>query len=302
LKDTVVILLSDKRSGSTWFETELCSHSEVQHLHFTPHAYHESHYWVKAACMLTPNGKKFSGNVSPYHYGYPAAARKSVIRTVRGNVSEFVAPMEAEQLIFEGWEALCRQFAQPVFFEKSPQHPHHWAAMELMLKWMQRTRYRVRFIGLVRNPMAMLYSAAKLFYTDPEKRQHDWLLANQNILKLARLVGDDRFLQVRYEDLVVDPTEGFSSICRFIGINHEHHIGCSVKSSSLCKWRDDPAFDFHLDERVAAFAQNLGYGLDDVFNPPKPPAGRLEQLRRKVSLRFNRARSRLYNRIKRFRS
>lgn len=250
--------------------------------------------------MLTPNGRKFPGNVSPYRYGHPAAARKSIIRTVQGNVPEFVPPREAEHLIFEGWEALCRQFARPVFFEKSPQHAHHWAAMELMLSWMRRTSYRVRLIALVRNPMAMLYSASKLFYTDPEKRQHDWVLANQNIRKLAQLVGSDRFLQVRYEDLVVNPTGGFSSICRFIGIDHEHHIGRSVRSSSLSKWRDDPAFDFHLDERVAAFAQSLGYGEADVFNPPKPASGRTKQLRRKVSLRFNRTRSRLYNRIKRF--
>jgi len=212
-----------------------------------------------------------------------------------------VAPLDNEQLIFEGWEALCREFAQPVFFEKSPQHPHHWAALSLMLQWAQKTDFRVRFVGLVRNPMAVIYSAMQLFYTDPVKRQYGWLEANQNILKLTRLLRDDQFLQLKYEDLVANPVQGFSAVCRFIGITYDDQIGRSVIDAPLFKWREDPTFDYQLDERVAAFAQSLGYPEDDLLNPTQQQSRFLRRTYRSLFLKAKRTQSRLYNKIKRIR-
>ena len=72
---TVVILLSDKRSGSTLFERELCKHSEIAHVRFTPHTYNETHYWVKAACMLPTAKEGFSGDSRPDSYGSAMSAR-----------------------------------------------------------------------------------------------------------------------------------------------------------------------------------------------------------------------------------
>ena len=122
---TVVILLSDKRSGSTLFEREICKHDGIQHVSYTPHTYNETHYWIKAACLLSKEEQDFSGGSRPDSYGPAAATRKSLIKTIQGNVPEFVVPENDEQLVFEGWDAMCRQFAQPVFFEKSPHHAHH---------------------------------------------------------------------------------------------------------------------------------------------------------------------------------
>jgi len=39
MNPTVVILLSDKRSGSTMFQEELCKHPDVRHVDYTPHTY-----------------------------------------------------------------------------------------------------------------------------------------------------------------------------------------------------------------------------------------------------------------------
>ena len=297
---TVVILLSDKRSGSTVFERELCKHRDVKHIHFTPHTYNETHYWVKAACILPTTAEDFSGGVRPDSYGSSTAARKSLFRTIQANVLNFVAPDDDELLVFEGWEALCRQFAQPIFFEKSPHHVHHWAALDLMSRWIENTDFRVRIIGLVRNPMAVMHSALQLFYTDPQPRQFGWVYANRNILRMAKLLGVEQFKLVRYEDLVKSPAKGFRDICDFIGIEYQNQIGASVNTHSLFKWRDDQAFDFQLDKSVATFAQSLGYSKADLCNPPKPQAGPLQRINRILFLGFKRAQSRLYNKVKRF--
>lgn len=296
---TVVILLSDKRSGSTWFERELCKHRDVRHIHFTPHTYNETHYWVKAACILPTATEDFSGGVRPDAYGSSTAARKSLVKTIQGNVPDFVVPDDAEKLVFEGWNVLCKQFAHPVFFEKSPQHPHHWAALELLVSWIRTTDYQVRVIGLVRNPMSVMYSALQLFQTDPQNRQFGWAHANRNILKFGELLNDEQFYFVRYEDVVRQPELEFRKLCDFIGIDYESAVGQSVHDSSLNKWRDDVTYTLQLDESVSALAREFGYSEQDLYNPPKPEPWILDKIQRELVLKFKRGKSKVYNFIKR---
>ena len=115
-----VILLSDKRSGSTMFLREMRSHPDIQTVAYSPHNL-ETIYWVHSAILLKlapetfTNGKAFMGNRPP------AAARVYLIDCITNNVPAFQVPKDDRRLVFEGWEALCHRFAQPVFFEKSPQ-------------------------------------------------------------------------------------------------------------------------------------------------------------------------------------
>lgn len=295
----VVILLSDKRSGSTMLERELCRHPGIQHIRFTPHSYNESHFWLKSACLLSTDPKGFSGGVRPNSYGSPSAIRKSLVSTVQGNVPDFQIPTDDRELVFKGWEALCEEFAHPVFFEKSPQHPHHWAALELILEWAKMTEYTVRFIGLVRNPMAVMYSAQQLFFTEPEKRQFGWVTGNRNIQKLARLVGPEQFLWMKYENLIGNPDSGFKEICELIGVLPDSKLGQSVNADSLYKWREDSAFQFQLDPEVAIFAREFGYLDEELINPPKPQLGIGRRVFRNLRFKMKRAESLLYNSVKR---
>jgi hypothetical protein len=295
---TVVILLSDKRSGSTLFEKEICKHPEIEHVQFTPHTYNETHYWVKAACLLSTTGESFAGGVRPDSYGSVNSTRQSLIKTIQGNVNGFVVPQSDEQLIFEGWNALCSQFARPVFFEKSPHHSHHWAALELILQWVETTDYRVRVIGLVRNPMAVIYSALNLFHTDPRRRQFGWVNGNRNILKVAESLRNEQFKLIRYEDLVTNPKNQFKAVCEFIGVDFQSHIGASANAHSLQKWREDANFDLQLDESVANFAKELGYNHEDLLNPSKRQVGAVKRFNRDLSRRLKRAKSRLHDKVK----
>lgn len=270
---TVVILLSDKRSGSTMFQRELCKHPQIQSVAYSPHTYLETHHWLKGAVLLGMTPETFAGGVVYPGYGSPANARTYLIDCVKRNVPEFQIPKNDRALVFEGWEALCDRFAQPVFFEKSPQLLSQWAALSLMLEWMGQTRFKVKIIGLTRNPLSVQYSAFQLFHTDPVKRQYAWLESQKNMLAFRSLLQPGDFLHVRYEDIIEGPKKAFARVYEFIGVGKSPEIGADVHSESLTKWKDDPYFTLRLDPVVKQMAIGFGYRDNDLENPvkPKPP-------------------------------
>lgn len=277
---TVVILLSDKRSGSTILQDELCRHANVQHVKTSPHTYSETHHWLEAAVILDRPAALYSGGVTYKGYGGQANARAYMKDLLEANIPGYQAPEDDNELVFGGWDALCQHFGQEVFFEKSPQVLAHWAALDLLLQWVETTDHVVRIIGLVRNPLAVQYSAKALFTTDPNARQYGWLEIQRNLLAVQSALDDDQFCLVRYEDMIARPEDIFAELCDFIGIARDPAIGSEVNSGSLDKWRLDPEYDFQLDPAVARFARFFGYEGTELQNPT--PAG---QRSAKVSMR-----------------
>jgi hypothetical protein len=264
---TVVILLSDKRSGSTMFQDALCTHPKVQTVEYSPHTYLETHHWLKAAVLLSVHPSLFSNGKTYKNYGSRKNARTYLEAEIRGNLSTYEIPKDDKQLVFEGWEALCDRFAQPVFFEKSPQHLAHWAALSLLLEWVQQTKkYKVKIIGLVRNPMAVQYSAFKLFRSLPNKRQYDWLNIHKNLLAFKSLLHEEQFQLIRYEDIVDDSETTLKSICDFIGIKYDSLMALKIHGNSKTKWNNDPYFTLNLDSSVVKMAHRFGYSASVLEN------------------------------------
>ena len=206
------MLLSDKRSGSTMFQRELCKHSDIQHVEYSPHTYFETHHWLKAACILDVPKQEFYAHHPHRGYGSKAAAKRYIVDCIKGNVPGFDVPDNKHDLVFNGWEALCERFSEPVFFEKTPHYIGHWASLDLILKWMGITKYEVKIIGLVRNPVSVLYSAYHLFHTDPEERQFAWANAYRNLLAFKELLQPEQFHLVRYEDIIDQPRQTFENV------------------------------------------------------------------------------------------
>ena len=299
MKPTVVFILSDKRSGSTFLERELARHPLIQHVAYTPHTYNETHYWVKAARLLEMPEQLFSGEEYPGSYGGVKKTRDSLITTIKGNVADFVVPDDDRELVFKGWDALCAAYAKPVFIEKSPHHIHNWAALELMLEWMGQTDTPVLFIGLIRNPMSVMYSAFQLFGTDPAQRQFGWMRATQNLVLLERLLGEEAFRWVRYENLVEQPEWEFSRLCEFIGVDFMHDMGASAHTKSKRLWEADPVFRLQLDPAVKRLAICFGYSQGDLHNPQKPELPLSKRIQHRIGNSCRRYYSRLYNLYKR---
>lgn len=268
----VVILLSDKRSGSTMLQRELCRHPDVSTVDYSPHTYLETHHWLKSAVVLRMKPEMFADGRVYNGYGSWESARTYLVDGILGNVPDFVIPESDIELAFQGWEAICEKFSSPVFFEKSPQLLAHWAALDLLLQWRSRTSFDVKLIGLIRNPMAVSYSAQELFHTDPRKRQYSWRRNYENLERVAEIVGDDLYM-LRYEDLVGRTAESFDNLCEFIGIERMPQLGDSISDNSIEKWRTDPDFYFELDETVGKFAGRYRYPPEELANIGKklPP-------------------------------
>lgn len=91
---TVVILLSDKRSGSTIFQTEFTRHAAVTGLRYSSHTYLESHHWLKGAVMLQRPDRLFAGGRTYRNYGGRRNARTYMIDTILGNLPDFAPPAQ----------------------------------------------------------------------------------------------------------------------------------------------------------------------------------------------------------------
>lgn len=286
MKKTVVILLSDKRSGSTMFQRELCKHPDIQTVDYSPHTYLETHHWLKAAVMLGIDPALFSGGKVYGGYGSRQNARTYMEDCICKNVPSFKVPDSDRALVFEGWEALCDRYAQPVFFEKSPQFLSHRGCLELMLEWIRQTTFQVKVIGLSRNPLSVIYSAQALFHTAPESRQYGWLQAHENLLHFQSHLAPDQFMLAKYEDIIQQPVQAFKQVCQFIGMAEHAAIGQGVHASSANKWEADPFFTLRLDDSVKAMANRLNYTDSELINPEKPRPSLFYRVRRKAAGRF----------------
>ena len=295
MKPTVVILLSDKRSGSTMFQDELCRHPDIKHVEYSPHTYFETHHWLKAACMMDMDPTLFSGGKVYGGYGGKKNARTYMEDCIKKNVPSFLVPADNKELVFQGWNALCGEYAQPVFFEKSPQIIAHWAALQLLLEWIKQTDYKVKIIGLVRNPLSVLYSAEKLFGTDPEKRQYGWVEIHKNLLQLKEQMPSEDFMLCKYEDIIQQPIKRFEAISEFIGVEADSTIGSGVHGNSVNKWESDPFFTIQLDESVKEMAYHFGYTDTELHNPEKKSPKLVYRLQRKIEVTRRLLLSRLHD-------
>lgn len=263
----VVILLSDKRSGSTMFQQELCRHPDIQTVPYSPHTYEETHWWLMAAVLLDRPGRLFAEGRRYEGYGSRANARAYMVDLLSECVPDFDPPRDNRSLVFDGWEALCQAFAKPVFFEKSPQFLAHWAALSLLLEWIERTKLDVKVVTMVRNPHGAMYSAAKLFGTEPAERQFGWLETCVNLLAIEQMLPRGSHMRLRYEDLTERADGAFKDVCDFVGVAHDPAVGKGVRAGSVEKWRGDPGYGLALDPSVRQIAMRLGYSDTELDNP-----------------------------------
>jgi hypothetical protein len=249
-----VIVLSSKSSGSSALQKLLCHGTNARHVQHTRHGEYETLYWTKAASILgLPQAQLLASEVPIA----PRKARTDLITLLAHNVPTFVPPSNDEALVFEGWRALCKRFA-PVFVEKSPHHLQQWSCLELMASAVRKLPdIEFRFIGLVRNPMDMLYSAWRRWRLAPQDAQYEWFQAHQNLQRFKELVGD-RLTIICYETLV-----SHDGVARAM-LNKMEIAGTQMRVSSLHKnsvlsWKRDTSYGFQLDSTVAELAAEYGY-------------------------------------------
>lgn len=260
-----VVILSTKSAGSSALQDLLCRYTDAKHVEHTRHVQHETLYWTKAASILGRQQIKIPDSEVPIP---PRKALNDLRSLLIANLPDFSLPSDPRQLVFEGWRQLCRRFG-PVFVEKSPHHLHQWAALELLIdavRLMPDTDFR--FIGLVRNPMDVLYSMWRRWRADPKRHQHHWRLAYENLRRFEQQVAG-QLLVLRYEDLAAHGN-ATRRLIEFIDRRPTAEAERYIHAQSLRRWKDDRWYGFQLDPQVERLASSFGYSSDDLHNKSYP--------------------------------
>ena len=255
-----IIILSTKSSGSSALQNLLSKLPQVNHISKTRHFEYETLYWTKAASVLgLPQVDMLDSEVPISKKG----ARLDLINLLSDNLDSYTPPKSNDELIFGGWKLLCENYS-PVFLEKSPHHLHQWSALELINECIERIpEVDFLIVGLVRNPMAILYSAWDRWKSIPEQNQYEWFTAYRNLLRFKDLVKD-KLVIIRYEDMVND-TSCLKEVFEFIGLT-ENYTNGYLHSNSIEKWNKDKLFGFKLSEEVKNLAEKFGYSRKEMDN------------------------------------
>jgi hypothetical protein len=260
-KTKVILLLSDKRSGSTFFQEMFNLRSEISTVKYTPHSNGETHFWTMAAVLLDDRLMKKQVFLNQYNgYGSVRSTRILMHRLLERN--GVLIDREITQLedIFYYWEKLIESSGNQFFFEKSPQLLSSFSATLLLVKWLNCTMKDVFVIGLIRNPYAVLNSAYQLFHTNPEKRQFGWLDIYRNLYFIKGIFPNDYVLIVKYEDLVSTPDVIFKTLSDKLGITEwDRKSFSSIKQDSIDTWKTSSLLNNGLNQYVEILSNIVGY-------------------------------------------
>ena len=284
-----VILLTEKSSGSSIFQREITKHSNISTVAWTPHSEAETLYWVKAANMLGYPDTAFWASCPPFPKRF---SRRSLEKIVQKNTGKLPDTDDTWSFLVQGWGSLVSAFG-PVFFEKSPHHLNQWPALSCLNRYVKSSTADVKFIGLVRNPLSVIYSTHTRWHSQAYERQFMWEQSYRNLLAMKQIYSSCQLMIVRYEDLIADPRNEFEKVLSFIGLDFEDAIGKDLHARSLNKWDQDDSFSFKVHPAVMELGKQFGYSeqemtcLKDGVRDRPPGPGRvgriLIDLRKKVN-------------------
>jgi hypothetical protein len=163
-----------------------------------------------------------------------------------------------------GWMgSYLRGVGKRRILEKTPMNVH-------VVSWLLASFADARVLHIYRDPRAVAasFSASTQHWTDhmaPELAAEMW--RTEVGLALDKGVGaPDRFLNIRYEDLVAHPVDGFRDVLEFLGEPTEPllpHVLEATDRSRVDRWKEVlPPFEVEAVERICAeLMSRLGYPL-----------------------------------------
>lgn len=222
--ERAVFVLSPPRSGSTLLRILLAGNSGL----FAPPELHLLPYRT-----MTERRKALSGAHTDHLLEGVARALMQLNGWDAAQALAFVADCEQQGMTTK---AFYRELQAPLKGERLLVDKTPWYIVDVdILKRIDRDFIDPLYIHLVRHPLGMVrsYEESSMQRLLPPSAAQDggfgsrelaeltWLLAQQNTLEIAKQVPAGRWLQVQYEDLVVEPEAVLRRVCGFIGVPYE---------------------------------------------------------------------------------
>ena len=281
----ILFLLSSPRSGSTLLRVMLAGHSRL----FCPPELH-----LLAFATMGERGKFFTGPRKFLNEGLIRALMelKQVGAAEAGAVVEaWEAGNSSTADVFASLQDLA---GDRLLVDKSPSY----GESPEILRRARELFPAARYIHLMRHPCAMMESFVRNRFdkllgvetTSPWRMAEEaWTRINRNILELMGEVGTDRWLSLKYEDLVAQTDESARELCRFLEIPFQpallnpyegermtdgvHAVSLSIGDPNFLKhdrieteltdaWKGKMPPDLELATATLETAASLGYRMD----------------------------------------
>jgi hypothetical protein len=260
-KQRCYFILSTKSSGSSVLQRHLSALTSAR-LPTSHHEERETLFFTKAASVLGLPQVKLENSEVPYS---PLEAGQDLQRFLEQNVGSWTASLRTEDDIFRAWTTVVRSAPEDLV-EKSPHHLYEKSVVHLMERYADaEPQIDVRFIGLVRNPLATLCSSWRRFGLRPANEERHWRRAYRLLLDLQAR-KPQLVTIITYERLVRDPQE----LATLLAIETATPTSERIHDDSLERWRQDDAFAHHLSEETIRLAERFGYARDELLNDREP--------------------------------
>jgi hypothetical protein len=257
----VIYILSEKSSGSSYLFRCLYDALKISKYPKTHHFESETLYWTKAASVLERPQLKMLASSVPYEKD---RARSELKRFLDNNLLDPIDYNSDEEMIFNGWFALIKQFG-PVFIEKSPHHLLQWSALELMLEFEARFSEHINchYVCIIRNPKDVFLSQFRRWNVSPNLLENQWLITYMNWEKFSKLSTKSlKISTVKYEDLINDTSEVVEKLCNTFNVTCDFEGKEAARSSKSCKRRS--VFGYNFSSSVLFITRKFGYSDEKV--------------------------------------
>jgi malonyl CoA-acyl carrier protein transacylase len=211
----IIFILSSPRSGSTLLRVMLAGHPSL----FSPPELH-------LLPFNTMREREEQLNLS--HLGEGLQKALMEINNLDAAASQrLVRDMEQQNLsIKQVYQRLQENIAPRLLVDKSPSYAVNRAILERGEAIFANSKY----IHLVRHPYPVIESfvrmrmqkMAGLGDENPyQVAEQVWTKSNQNILDFLTQIEPERYHQIRYEELVKEPSATLSQLCNFLNVDFD---------------------------------------------------------------------------------
>jgi hypothetical protein len=259
MKNKCIIILSSKSAGSTACQKVLTKYAQAKHIKYTRHNEQETLFWTKAASILGLRQEDMPESEIPLTADF---AKSDLQIFINNNLNTHIQ-LNTKEDIFKAWDMLCKEFG-PIFIEKSPHHLFQKSAIQLIQECIiQSKNVDYLLVGLVRNPMDVIYSQYKRWGFDPNLCEYTWIQTYNNLLSLMSRLTNNLVI-LKYEDMVFK-SESIARIFYFCEKNVQDVDPTFFYTKSIQKWRNDTKWKFKLSDESIDIAKQFGYSYKELI-------------------------------------